>query len=236
MVKKKKSKKLNYLQIIGILLITTSIIYFGHSTLRVMDRKREIEKGKIDFIKTAKLNNVNKKNKAANSIKTTQRKDILVENLNEGSQAKRMYKNIDKNLSDAIGYIEIDKIGVILPIFPGTSKRELRAGVGLLESTDDLTNEKNTISVIAGHRGGYNGEQSFLNIDNLKKGDKIKITTKEKILVYKVIGQNIIASTDWSKFTRDENKTKLILMSCHPYPQNYQRLLINAELISSQDL
>lgn len=68
-------------------------------------------------------------------------------------------------------------------------------------------------------------------MDKLEKGDEIKVTTKEETLYYKVIGQEVTEPTGWSKFIREEEKTKLFLMSCHSYPQNYQRLLVKAELV-----
>ncbi len=88
--------------------------------------------------------------------------------------------------------------------------------------------------MLAGHRGGRNGDQSFLNIDKLEKDDEIKITTREQIFCYKVIGQEIIEPTDWNKFMREEGKTKLYLISCHPYPQNYQRIIVEAELVMQE--
>lgn len=224
-------KKANLLIVLGILFLISSIGYFAYSKSRVMDRKKEIEKGKIHFIRKAKKEDLKEK-----EIKDDK---ILVENLNNLEileNEKRNNKDDKFIISNEIGYIEIKKIGIILPIFLGTGIEELKNGVGLLESTDKLTNKKNTVSVLAGHRGGYNGDQTFLNINKLRVGDKIKIITKENIFTYKVLGQEIIESTDWSRFTKEENKTKLILMSCHPYPENYQRLLVISELIESEEL
>lgn len=96
---------------------------------------------------------------------------------------------------------------------------------------DTPTDEKNSLSVIAAHRGGYNGEQTFLNIDKLEKGDKINIITDSKELIYRVIDQEVIEKTDWSKFIREEDKSKLILITCYPYPKNTQRLLVKSELV-----
>lgn len=137
----------------------------------------------------------------------------------------------DEISASAVGVVRIDKLGVVLPILANTSEQALLDGVGVIESTDLPSSDENTITVLAGHRGGRGEDQTFLNINKLQNDDEIKITTREKVLRYKVVGQEIIAPTDWSKFTREEGKTKLILMSCHPYPQNYQRLLVKAELI-----
>lgn len=191
---------------------------------------------KSQFYQKCKVGCCQRQKKVNISNTNKQENKVLVENLNDKTQHREVDGDDEIIISNAIGYIEINKLGVTLPIFSGTSKKELRQGVGIVESTDYPTDEKNILSVIAGHRGGYNGEQSFLNIHKLEQGDQINITTKEKILTYEVVGQDVIESTDWSKFIREENKTKLMLMSCHPYPQNYQRLLVKAELIKSENL
>lgn len=92
------------------------------------------------------------------------------------------------------------------------------------------------VSVIAGHRGGYNGEQTFLNVDKLNNNDEIKVTIKDKELLYKVVDKKIIESTDWSHFTKEEDQSKLILLSCHPYPQNHQRILIISKLVEERKI
>ncbi len=135
----------------------------------------------------------------------------------------------------AIGVLRIDKIGVITPISDNTSEQSLLEGSGIVEDTDIPTSEGNTITVLAGHRGGINETQSFLNIDKLENGDKLKITTREEELYYKVVDKEVIEPTDWSKFTREEGKTKLFLMACHPYPKNDKRLLVKAELIKNDE-
>lgn len=135
----------------------------------------------------------------------------------------------------AIGVLRIDKIGVITPISDNTNEQSLLEGSGIVEDTDIPTSEGNTITVLAGHRGGINETQSFLNIDKLENGDKLKITTREEELYYKVVDKEVIEPTDWSKFTREEGKTKLFLMACHPYPKNDKRLLVKAELVKNDE-
>ncbi|MDU1832547.1 MAG: hypothetical protein E6786_05405 [Finegoldia magna] len=46
-------------------------------------------------------------------------------------------------------------------------------------------------------------------------------------------GYEIIEPDDWSRFIKEEDKSKLYLMSCHPYPYDSQRLLIKSKLIKS---
>ena len=137
---------------------------------------------------------------------------------------------------NALGVIRIDKIGVVLPIFDNTSKKNLLLGAGVVKTTDPPSTEKNTITVLAGHRGSGKGLDYFLHIGKLAPGDEIKITTRKQVLYYKVMGDEVVEPNDWSRFIREEDKTKLYLMSCHPYPKNNKRLLVKSELVGIRDL
>lgn len=135
----------------------------------------------------------------------------------------------------AIGVLRIDKLNLLAQVFDNTESGSLYDGVGVIESTDLPSSKPGTTCAIAGHRGGVNEELSFLNIDKLEIGDEIKITTKDEALVYKVTGSEIIEPDDWSKFTREEDKSKLVLMTCHPYPTDKERLLVYSELQTNED-
>lgn len=137
---------------------------------------------------------------------------------------------------NAIGVIRIDKIDVVLPIFDNTSKKNLLLGAGVVKTTDPPSRSKNTITVLAGHRGSGKGLDYFLHINKLEPGDEIKITTRKQVLYYKVMGDEVVEPNDWSRFIREEDKTKLYLMSCHPYPKNDKRLLVKSELVGIRDL
>lgn len=130
----------------------------------------------------------------------------------------------------AVAVIRIDKLKLLAQVFDNTDRATLYEGVGIIETTDLPSSQLGTTCALAGHRGGVNEDLSFLNIDQLVDGDEIKVTTKDEVLVYKVTGSEVIEPDDWSKFTRDEKKSRLILMTCHPYPKNDKRLLVYAEL------
>lgn len=135
----------------------------------------------------------------------------------------------------AIGVLRIDKLNLLAQVFDNTESGSLYDGVGVIESTDFPSSKPGTTCAIAGHRGGVNEEISFLNIDKLEVGDEIKITTKDEVLLYKVTGSEIIEPDDWSKFTREEDKSKLVLMTCHPYPTDKERLLVYSEIQTNED-
>ena len=137
---------------------------------------------------------------------------------------------------NALGVIRIDKIGVVLPVFDNTNKKTLLLGVGVVDTTDAPSTKRNTLTVLAGHRGSGRGLDYFLHIGKLEPGDEIKITTRKEILHYRVVGDEVVEPNDWSRFIREEDKTKLYLMSCHPYPKNNKRLLVKADLVKYTEL
>ena len=137
---------------------------------------------------------------------------------------------------NALGVIRIDKIGAVYPIFDNTNKKTLLLGVGVVDTTDAPSTKRNTLTVLAGHRGSGRGLDYFLHIGKLEPGDEIKITTRKEILYYRVVGDEVVEPNDWSRFIREEDKTKLYLMSCHPYPKNNKRLLVKADLVKYTEL
>ena len=137
---------------------------------------------------------------------------------------------------NALGVIRIDKIDVVLPVFDKANKKTLLLGVGVVDTTDPPSTKRNTLTVLAGHRGSGRGLDYFLHIGKLEPGDEIKITTRKEILHYRVMGEEVVEPNDWSRFIREEDKTKLYLMSCHPYPKNNKRLLVKADLVKYTEL
>lgn len=208
-------RKSNFLIFLGILLLVSSVISFIHLKTEENKMRQEVLELETDFLRQTK---------EAQEAKEQNGLDFTKEEL----------KEVDKISNDqAVGVIRIDKLGILAAIYNNTDDDTLLKGVGVIETTDLPSSKLGTISAIAGHRGGRNEKLSFLNIHNLEGGDDIRITTKDEILSYKVVEQEVVEADDWSKFTREDEKSKLILMACHPYPQNYQRFLVKAELEKS---
>lgn len=171
------------------------------------------------------------------SILLDEKKDESQEDINLTSDDTKEddVERDDIKSDKAIGVLRIDKLNLLAQVFDNTESGSLYDGVGVIESTDLPSSKPGTTCAIAGHRGGVNEELSFLNIDKLEVGDEIKITTKDEVLIYKVTGSEIIEPDDWSKFTREEDKSKLVLMTCHPYPTDKERLLVYSEIQTNED-
>ena len=63
------------------------------------------------------------------------------------------YETLKVEGVDIMGYVKIDKIGVELPLYHGTSDKVLDVGVGHLEGTSLPVGGESTHSVMSAHRG-----------------------------------------------------------------------------------
>ena len=96
------------------------------------------------------------------------------------------YNNEDLQiLKGNMGYIEIPKIDVNLPIYSGTGKEVLQIAIGLLDGSSIPTGEESTHAVLVGHRGLPNSKL-FTNIDKLKIGDIFYINILAEKVAYEV--------------------------------------------------
>ena len=74
------------------------------------------------------------------------------------------------NLGDVMGYIEISKINIKLPIYQGTSEEVLGRGIGHLDFSSLPVGGENTHTILTGHRG-LPSAKLFTDLDKLSEGD-----------------------------------------------------------------
>ena len=131
-----------------------------------------------------------------------------------------------------IGYVKIDKIGVELPIYHGTSEQVLNKGVGHLEGTSLPVGGENTHSVLSAHRG-LPSAKLFTDLDRLEKGDTFQIIVLDQVLTYQVDFIKVIEPTDISNLQIIEGGDYCTLFTCTPYGINSHRLLVRGSRIEN---
>ncbi|PHE82554.1 class C sortase [Bacillus toyonensis] len=134
------------------------------------------------------------------------------------------------NLGDVMGYIEISKIKIKLPIYQGTSEEVLSRGIGHLDYSSLPVGGENTHTILTGHRG-LPSAKLFSDLDKLSEGDLFYIHSLDKILAYKVDQIKVVLphETDDLKIVEDKDYTTLI--TCTPYGVNTNRLLVRGERV-----
>ena len=132
------------------------------------------------------------------------------------------------NNDGVMGYIEIPKIKVHIPIYHGSTPEVLQKGIGHLETSALPIGGKGNNSVLTGHRGLPSAEL-FTRLDELKKGDLIYITVLRENIAYKVTDIFEIEPGDVSKLGAYRERDMVTLITCTPYGINTHRLVIQAD-------
>jgi sortase A len=130
---------------------------------------------------------------------------------------------------DAIGQIDIPRIGNTYNIVQGTDERSLEEGPGHYPQTA-LPGMGQTVA-IAGHRTTYLAPFRYLN--ELKPGDKIFVTMPYGRFTYSVQYQRIVKPTQVSVIN-DKGYDRLVLSACNPLYSAAQRIIIFARLKAVQ--
>lgn len=124
-----------------------------------------------------------------------------------------------------IGYVKIDKIGVELPIFHGTSEDVLNRGVGHLEGSSLPVGGESTHSVMSAHRG-LPSAKLFTDLDRLEMGDTFQVIVLDQVLTYQVDQVKIITPKELDDLMIVEGMDYCTLFTCTPYGINTHRLLV----------
>lgn len=129
------------------------------------------------------------------------------------------------NIGGVMGYIEIPKIRVRLPIYHGTSEEVLQKGVGHIESTALPIGGDFTHAILTGHRG-LPSAKLFTDLDQLKVGDRFYIYVLDEVLAYEVDEIHTVLPDELQNLQTVKGRDLLTLITCTPYAVNTHRLLV----------
>ena len=126
---------------------------------------------------------------------------------------------------DSIGRIELPTIDRGYFMVEGTKTGDLRKGPGHYGDTP-LPGERGTVAV-AGHRTTYGAP--FRRIDDLERGDPIRVEMPYGSFTYRVEKTRIVDPTEVS-VKEPVGYQRLILSACHPLYSAAQRIVVFARL------
>lgn len=129
---------------------------------------------------------------------------------------------------DAVGRIRIPKIGAKYVIVNGTDTASLRKGPGIYEQTP-FPGAPGTVA-IAGHRTTYLAP--FRNIDDLRRGDEVRIEMPYGRFDYEIERTRIVAPSEISVIKR-VSYDRLVLSACHPLYSAAKRIVVFARLVQA---
>jgi sortase A len=130
---------------------------------------------------------------------------------------------------EPVGDIRIPVIGVSQVVVEGTNTPDLRKGPGHYIGTP-LPGQVGNAS-IAGHRTTYG--HPFYNLDGVKVGDPIVLTTLQGIFVYDTTKSFVVSPND-TTVIKNAFADMLTLTTCNPRFSASTRLIVQARLAHSQ--
>ena len=146
-------------------------------------------------------------------------------------QQMQEYNNI-LNIGDIgiMGYIDIPKIQVQLPIYHGTEEGILEVAVGHIAGTSLPVGGKSSHCIVSGHRG-LPSARLFTDLDKLAVGDTWTLNVLDQTLTYEVDQVRVVIPTDFSYLDIEPGQDYCTLVTCTPYGVNSHRLLVRGRRI-----
>ena len=124
-----------------------------------------------------------------------------------------------------MGYVDIPKISVKIPIHHGTAESTLLKGVGHLEGSSMPIGGLGTHSVLTGHTGLANAKM-FTDLVKLEEGDEFYLHVLDQVLAYKINQIKVVLPEVTEDLRRATGEDFCTLVTCTPYGINTHRLLV----------
>ena len=136
------------------------------------------------------------------------------------------------NLGDdgMMGYIEVPKINIKIPIYHTTEEEVLQKAAGHLEGSSLPVGGKGTHAVISAHRG-LPSATLFTDLDKLEEGDHFLLYILDDVLCYEVDKISVVEPKVTDDLAVEEEKDLVTLLTCTPYGVNTERLLVRGHRV-----
>lgn len=134
-------------------------------------------------------------------------------------------ETLDITGTGIMGYLEIPKLDIELPVYHGTDPAVLQIAAGHLEGTSLPIGGRGSHAVISAHRG-LPSAKLFSNLDRMKVGDEFSFTVLDRRLTYRAEAIEVVLPDEVDSLQIDKDKDYLSLMTCTPYGVNSHRLII----------
>ena len=141
-------------------------------------------------------------------------------------------KTLDITGSGIMGYLNIDKIHLELPIYHSVDPEVLQIAVGHLPGTSLPVGGAGTHTVLSGHRGLPNA-RLFSDLDKLEPGDRFTITVLSEVYTYQVEQTRTVEPYEVEDLQIEPGQDLCTLFTCTPYGVNTQRLFVRGRRVTT---
>lgn len=129
-----------------------------------------------------------------------------------------------------MGYVEIPKINIKIPIYHTVAEAVLEKAAGHLEGSSLPCGGVSSHTVISAHRG-LPSASLFTDLDQLEEGDHFLLYVLDDVLCYEVDKISVVEPSDTEPLQVEEGKDFATLLTCTPYGVNSHRLLVRGHRV-----
>lgn len=133
-----------------------------------------------------------------------------------------------------IGYVQIPKISVQLPIYHGTNNDSLDRGIGHLLGSSLPVGGDSTHSILTAH-SGMASQKMFSDLPQLGVGDVFYLKVLGETLAYQVDQIHTVLPHDTTYLGIEQGEDLCTLVTCTPFGVNTHRLLVRGERIPYEE-
>lgn len=152
------------------------------------------------------------------------------------SMTKEQVQEYNKELaideSGIMGYIDIPKIDIRLPLYHGTDEKILQIAIGHIAGSSLPVGGESSHCVLSGHRG-LPSARLFTDLDKVVEGDTWTLTILDRTYTYECDQIRVVEPTDLSNLAIKEGQDYCTLVTCTPYGVNTHRLLVRGHRIAN---
>ena len=130
-----------------------------------------------------------------------------------------------------MGYVEIPKIDIKVPIYHTVSDEVLQMAAGHLEGSSLPVGGKDTHTVVSAHRG-LPSAALFTDLDRLEVGDHFLFYILDEILCYEVDQITIVEPEETDALAVEPGEDLATLLTCTPYGVNSHRMLVRGHRVA----
>lgn len=233
--KKKKKKKVSITNILLVLIMLTGIGILAYPSVSDWWNSMHATQAIAGYVEAVET--MSKEEKEAIFAKAKEYNDSLPNgvNFNISEEKYAEYASIlDVTGTGIMGYIQIQSIGVNLPVYHGVDEGILQIAVGHIPGSSFPIGGERTHAVMSGHRG-LPSAKLFSDLDKLKEGDVFTVTVLDETFTYMIDQIRIVLPEETDELAIVDDKEYATLVTCTPYGVNSHRMLMRGHRIANID-
>ena len=137
---------------------------------------------------------------------------------------------LDPTGTGVMGHIEIEKLGVDLPVYHDVTESVLQVGIGHIPGSSLPAGTTGSHAILSGHRG-LPSAKLFSELDQMIEGDTFLLHIMNQTFAYQVDNIQIVLPEETQGLTIYPDQDYVTLVTCTPYGVNTHRMLVRGRRV-----